>query len=178
LKGLDLKSKPLQLIARLKLIYHDNRRRFMSKIKKLRTGMRCWQWTGSLNEKGYGQVWWDGRMRRANRVAHELFIGPIPEGLEVCHDCDNRGCVNPRHLVAGTHQKNMADAVQRVRLRGHKGEEHPMHKLNEADVRKILWLLKQGIFQRKLATTFGVTQACVSLIARGKTWSHLKTKGK
>lgn len=65
----------------------------------------CWQWTGAIElSQGYGQIRTGGpgggRRTRAHRVAYELYVGPIPEGLQIDHLCRNRGCVNPSHLEA------------------------------------------------------------------------------
>ena len=69
-------------------------------------------------DNGYGQAY-DIRVARqvlAHRLSYELFIGPIPEGQEVMHSCDNRPCVRPDHLEIGSHKKNMEDAVARKRM--------------------------------------------------------------
>lgn len=72
---------------------------------------RCWMWTASLRADGYGQFRIggraDGRTVRAHRVAYELLIGPIPEGLVIDHLCRNRACVNPDHLEPVTHKVNV-----------------------------------------------------------------------
>jgi hypothetical protein len=77
----------------------------------------CWQWTGSGDGKGYGKINIDGRMVHAHRVAWQLANGPIPDGLHVLHTCDNRGCVNVRHLWLGTHQDNMRDRDHKRAMR-------------------------------------------------------------
>jgi hypothetical protein len=68
----------------------------------------CWLWTGSTLKNGYGNLMGtDGRNQYAHRVAHVLFIGPIPEGYEVDHLCRVRNCVKPAHLEAVTRQENL-----------------------------------------------------------------------
>jgi hypothetical protein len=73
----------------------------------------CWNWTGSVNEKGYGRLSVNGKPRRAHRLAYEHMIGEIPQGLELDHLCKNRRCVNPWHLEPVTHLVNVA-RIERV----------------------------------------------------------------
>jgi len=78
----------------------------------------CWEWKRGISWDGYGQFYWkeyDGP-RRSNRVAWELIYGPIPDGMLVCHTCDNTRCCNPSHLFIGTQKDNMYDASRKGRL--------------------------------------------------------------
>lgn len=77
----------------------------------------CWQWQGATLTKGYGQLTFRGHHLTAHRASYSAFRGPIPTGALICHTCDNPGCVNPKHLYAGTYASNRRDALIRDRWR-------------------------------------------------------------
>lgn len=79
----------------------------------------CWNWTGKIKEGRYGTIKLD-RVREAyaHRVSWMLHRGDIPEGMCVCHHCDNTRCVNPDHLFIGTQPDNIGDMVSKNRQRG------------------------------------------------------------
>lgn len=78
----------------------------------------CWIWTGTCGRNGYGQIargGTHGGKALAHRVAYELFVGPIPDGMHVMHKCDTVCCVNPDHLKLGTRSDNMQDMIDKRR---------------------------------------------------------------
>jgi hypothetical protein len=79
--------------------------RFLNKVARNDSG--CWEWAGYRTPDGYGRFQVDSS-RLAHRVAYELFVGPIDDGMEIDHLCKNRGCVNPEHLEQVSRHENIA----------------------------------------------------------------------
>lgn len=135
----------------------------------------CWIWMASLNTGGYGQIGPKsyGKPLRAHIASWLLHNGPIPKKLCVCHDCDNRRCVNPAHLFLGTHADNMRDMAFKKRV-AH-GERCYHAKLRETDVRFIraLDLPKYGA-QMLLARLFGVSRTTICTIRKRKVWPYVQ----
>lgn len=135
----------------------------------------CWEWQGYKGPKGYGQTGWKYIVWSTHRLFYHLFIGPIPDGLLVCHKCDNPPCCNPEHLFLGTPMQNSTDAVMKKRIQY--GESRPNAKLTESQALEILRVraLKPkghwGAIQ--LAEKFNVTRKAVENVADRKSWKHL-----
>lgn len=89
--------------------------RFNSRLFHAPTG--CIEWLGSLSPTGYGTIWVDGKHTRVHRLAWTISNGEIPDGMVVCHTCDNPKCCNIDHLFIGTHQENMDDMTAKGRGR-------------------------------------------------------------
>ena len=140
--------------------------RFWPKVDK-RGPRECWEWRAAKDRRGYGRIGVKSQHKTlfATRVSWELTYGPIPEGLCVCHTCDNPGCVNPRHLWLGTQADNLLD----MKLKG-RGKPYGA-KLDAEKVAEIRLAVAGGINRRWLAEKYGVTRGTIDHIARGRTWN-------
>ncbi len=143
----------------------------------------CWIWLEHKNSKvkGYGRFCYNGIRPLAHRFSHELYNGPIPEGLLVCHKCDNSSCVNPEHLFLGTIQENNLDRDKKNRQVSLKGELCATSKLTEKEVLEIRAKYKpcknpkdkSCYSQRRLAKEYGVKQITIWNIVNNKSWEYL-----
>lgn len=110
-----------------------------------------------------------GKLRQAHVVTWEIVNGrPLPQGKIIRHTCDTPACVNPAHLLVGTHADNVADKVSRMRQSF--GETHGLTALSGADVDEIKERYNSGEYQKDLAAEFGVSQSTISHIVNGVTW--------
>lgn len=140
--------------------------RFWSHVD--RTG-ECWLWLLSKDRKGYGYCMYQGKVRKAHRVAWAIAHGELPPSeLFACHRCDNPSCVRPSHIFLGTTAENMADMRQKGRSAT--GERQGSAKLKASDVGEIWALMSAGVSQADLARKFGVDPKTISHIKHGLTW--------
>jgi hypothetical protein len=123
----------------------------------------CWEWRGNRHPSGYGHLTFKGVMTYAHRAAYESACGGVPEGMCVLHRCDNRACVRPEHLFAGTKKENTGDMIAKRRIAN--GERHGQYKLTDEQVAELRSLYATGgYFQRDLAEAFGITRGHVSAL--------------
>ncbi len=138
---------------------------------------RCWLWKGSVGRGGYGRArFLKRRVHPAHRVAWLLTKGAVPQGLFVCHRCDNPLCVNPNHLFLGKPSDNSADMVRKGRSL--QGERHPQRKITMQDVLRIRQKrMDHCLDAKEEAIRLGVTPSHIRSVARGVTWKHTLKKG-
>ncbi len=143
---------------------------FWQRVRKTR---RCWLWTGAVNRHrgGYGIISLGALRTRtslhwyAHRFSYELHFGRIPDGMQVCHHCDNPPCVNPDHLFLGTPGDNVRDASRKGRLHVARPTRR---KVSDADIRTFHELRAQGWLLDAIADRFDVTRSFVGLVLRGQ----------
>ena len=130
----------------------------------------CWECTShATDSSGYPVAIRGGTWDRIHRHYHRKFNGKIPKGKVVRHSCDNKKCINPAHLITGTHSDNVRDRVERDRSA--KGENNGRSKLKKSEV---LEILTDTITPKMvLARQHGVDPKVIRDIKQGKTWKHV-----
>jgi hypothetical protein len=148
---------------------------FCSHFMRSETG--CWEWTGFLNNQGYGA--YDTQQHRtkprillAHRFSWQVFFGEISKGKCVCHKCDNKKCVNPDHLFVGTQSENLLDMYRKGRRISHRlpGEKNPNAKLTAENVTEIKLARSQRVPVKDVAKKFGVSCSTIFDITKGRSW--------
>lgn len=140
-------------------------RRFLAKVSpEPNTG--CWLWTASVTNRGYGELMirHTQRCAYAHRVSFALYNGLLPDDVEVRHTCDVPCCVNPSHLIVGTHADNMQDMARRGRSRF--GRCFPDEQTLSDDA--VMYIVRDPRRPfRVIAADFGVTPQYVGQLKRG-----------
>ena len=145
--------------------------RFWARVHKTPA---CWLWTGKQQGRicstaragePYGLLHMpiSNKFCYAHRVSWELHNGTIPDGLQVCHHCDNRLCVRPDHLYIGTQGDNLADASRRGRM---------SKKLSTVKAREIKTALANGETAQSIANRYNVWYNSIWSIKKGLSWRH------
>lgn len=146
---------------------------------------QCWEWMGRRSN-GYGQINTNDGLELTHRVAYEEQIGPIPDGLYVCHRCDNRACCRGTHFFLGTHADNMKDAVAKGRMAAGDRSAARLHPdtiargtrrwnahLTDDSVLAIREQHAAGMTGKDLAVKYNVSQSTISSIIRRYHWKHV-----
>jgi HNH endonuclease len=154
--------------------------RFWARVHKT---PRCWLWKPSIESGRRGYIDVNCRRCYASVYSWILHNGQVPNGLLVCHSCDNPICVRPSHLWLGTALDNMRDCLEKGRFnhgtRGKSGEEHSLARLTDEDVREIRRRHVRGSGQahrgnsQQLAGEFGMTTVQILNIANRRQWKHV-----
>ena len=138
---------------------------------KVIVGNDCWEWQAGITqgkEGGYGMFWFNGTNVGAHRFSYSLYKGEIPKDKHVCHSCDNRKCVNPKHLWLGSRLENQKDMVEKGRSL--KGTKQNNNKLTEEQV---LSIYKDSRSLHAIARDYGVNASNVDHIKHGRSWGWL-----
>lgn len=161
--------------------------------KKYKKSNDCWNWTACVDSGGYGMFRINGKSYRVPRLMWEITHGPINDSkMYVCHKCDNRRCLNPKHLFLGTCKENIQDMWRKGRdsfanratgIRNGKytkpectprGEKNGQSKLTVKDVLAIRTIYKPGfISMHDLAKRYNVDAGNINCILKRKTWAHV-----
>lgn len=149
---------------------------FWARVDRSAGPTACWPWRASLDTRGYGHLWWKGRLQIASRVAIEVDRGfPLERGECALHRCDNPICVNPAHLFVGTKGDNNRDAFAKGRQK-RTGSDNGRALLEPWQI----WVIRRArvgpggtTTRRALAERFGVTESTIANVRQGRSWQHI-----
>ena len=137
----------------------------------------CWEWQGKLNADGYGSFNETRNSEKkeisAHRRSYEIFKGQIPQGMQVCHSCDNPSCCNPEHLWIGTSNDNTRDSIKKGRRPNEKKRAIAAGKLTEEQVKEIRESFKNGSSPKELHEKYKISQSQISGILTYRFWRHV-----
>lgn len=141
--------------------------RFWSRVE-VRKGHQCWPWRYGQDHGGYGEVRIGTTAEASHRIAYRIATGDIPAGMVIRHNCDNRLCCNPAHLLIGTHADNVADRVERDRSA--RGERSGRAKLTDEQV---IHMRESPLSNLYFSKRYKLDIKTISDARSGKTWTHI-----
>ncbi len=150
----------------------DQIMRFWDKVQKSDS---CWLWTG-CKQDGYGRQTINHKQYIATRISYWMHYHVDPGKLDVCHECNNPPCVNPKHLFIDTRSGNQQHCIVENRRNQH-GNNNPKSKLRDYEIPKILELETQ-LSLEQIGKLFGVSDSCINFVLNGTTWSHVSGRYK
>ena len=156
-------------------ISEDQASAFWSKVSVADNSKDCWEWAGARKPKGYGNVRLNNKYLLAHRVAFELANAIIPDGLMVCHICDNPPCCNPNHLMLGTAKSNAADRIIKGRVTNtrHTAARGAINGNSKLTIEAVKEIRRSTLTRGSLAEQFGVSKVNIGIILRNETWRHV-----
>ena len=152
-------------------MYQCVKKRFWINVIQ-RSETECWDWCNCKDREGRPKFALGGKSINASRVMYQIMVGPIPEGMLVCHHCDNPGCMNWHHFFLGTNQDNVREKMSKNRQS--RGENHGRSKLTEKEVLAIITLLKEGTGAKsEIAKIFNISIGAIDCINKYQSWRHI-----
>lgn len=151
------------------LVMKTTYERFIEKIKIVD---ECWEWISSSDGR-YGFFKFENLNYRSHRMSWMLHFGEIPQGMLICHKCDNMICVNPDHLFLGTQKDNVRDCIKKSRMNRPTGEKNNLSRFKESDIHEIRNLYLEGISSHEIAEKYSTSPSEICDILRCKIWKHL-----
>ena len=131
----------------------------------------CWLWIGGQS-KGYGTFWVTSRNYGAHVISFRIANPNINIVGEILHTCDNKICVNPKHLTIGSHSQNMKDAALRGQI--DKGEDCHNARFSEENILEIRRMFTTGYYSiNELAERWHTTRRAIQLIVYRQKWKHI-----
>jgi len=174
----DMRRRQQEYIEKLRSIIPKEKwnerliRRFITKAD-IRGEKDCWNWLAGKNSDGYGNFKICNKEELSHRVSYIIHNESIPERLNILHQCNNRKCINPKHLFLGTHQDNMKDMVNKNRSYncGHRGEDNSCSKLTWKKVKEIREeYIKCKTTQNILSKKYNVSKGMIYYILKNINW--------
>lgn len=134
----------------------------------------CWLWNASCSTSGHGNFSYSNKTIGSHRFSYILYTGPIPEGMQVLHKCDNPACVNPKHLFLGTQLDNVKDMINKGRINDRTGEKHNMAKATENEVLEIRRLyVPRKVTMTELGKKFSLSKTNICDIINRRIWTNI-----
>lgn len=131
----------------------------------------CWNWTGHVSKKGYANFLWESTPKvkhvMAHRASYMLYVGVIPDGMMICHHCDNRKCVNPKHLFVGSAKDNTHDMMSKGRMK------YPFQEKARLTGDQVIAIYCDARPSTLICKDYGITSAHVLCIKRRTTYKDV-----